>query len=340
MTVAVLIAAYNEESVIEEKLMSILNHIPSELQIDIYIGSDASSDHTDEIVKNVSTNYPNVHLTRFSGRTGKAAIINTLAKEKNHDIFILTDANVIFSTYTLAELLIPFDDEKVAMVCANIQKTPKGDSTFEALEKTYIDRENRIKQLESDLWKIVIGAEGGCYAIRRKDFIEIPKNFFMDDFFMTMQVIENKKHIVFQQQAVCYEDIPDHATEEFKRKKRISIGNFQNLARFKHLLNPTKGAVSFAFFSHKVLRWFTPFFLLALIICSGLLSLQFNFMLPIFCVQVFFLLSPWLSNFQIRIPLLSSIIHFFSMNIALFLGFLSYVRGVKSSIWEPTSRTK
>jgi len=337
-SIAVLIAAYNEESVIHDKLISVLNHIPKNIKLDIYVGSDASTDKTDDLVKALQEIHPNLFLERFAGRTGKASIINALAKNKKHDIFILTDANVLFTENTISELVIPFQESKISIVCANIVKIPKGKSSFESIEKSYIDRENRIKKMESDLWRIVIGAEGGCYAIRNTSFKEVPRNFFMDDFFMTMQVLERKQSVVFQEKALCYEDIPIAPEEEFKRKKRISIGNFQNLSRFKGLLLPNKGAIAIAFFSHKVLRWLSPFFLLCILICSGYLS-QFNIaLLAFFCAQIIMLLSPWLSILKIKIPILSSFIHFYSMNIALFVGFLQYVKGVKSNVWQPTSR--
>ncbi len=337
-SIAVLIAAYNEESVIHDKLRSVLNHIPENVKLDIYVGSDASTDKTDDIVIELQKIYPNVFLDRFAGRTGKASIINALAKNKKHDIFILTDANVMFSENTIRELLIPFQESKISMVCANIVKIPKGKSSFEHIEKSYIDRENRIKKMESDLWRIVIGAEGGCYAIRNTSFREVPRNFFMDDFFMTMQVLERKQSVVFQEKALCYEDIPIAPEEEFKRKKRISIGNFQNLSRFRGLLLPNKGPIAFAFFSHKVLRWLSPFFLLFMLICSGYISLFQIEIFPMFLIQLIFLLSPFLSRYKFKIPIISAVIHFYSMNIALFIGFFAYLKGVKTSVWEPTSR--
>ncbi|HBW85183.1 MAG TPA: hypothetical protein DEF82_00060, partial [Crocinitomicaceae bacterium] len=140
-SIAVLIAAYNEESVVQAKLTSVLNHIPENVKLDIFVGSDASTDRTDDIVKALQEIYPNVFLERFAGRTGKASIINALAKNKKHDIFILTDANVLFTESTISELLIPFQESKISIVCANIVKIPKGKSSFEYIEKSYLDRE-------------------------------------------------------------------------------------------------------------------------------------------------------------------------------------------------------
>ncbi len=337
-SVAVLIAAYNEDQIIKEKLLSVLNNIPGNVNLEVFVGSDASTDATNEIVTNLKSEFDNLHLVNFEGRTGKAAIINKLAEKCNHDVFILTDANVLFNKDTINELLLPFDDDGINMVCANILKRTKSESTFESIEKSYIDRENRIKKSESELWDIVIGAEGGCYAIRGSAYEPVPKNFFMDDFFMTMQVLEKNGKVVFREKAVCFEDIPDKAIEEFKRKIRISIGNFQNLVRFKHLLLPVWSKVAFAFWSHKVLRWLTPFFLIFSLSSSLVLSTRFSFMLVIVFVQAFLFLSPLLSFLKINTRVTNLIIHFYFMNFALFIGFFKYLFGVKSSVWTPTLR--
>ncbi|MFY7669186.1 MAG: glycosyltransferase [Crocinitomicaceae bacterium] len=336
--VAVLIAAYNEEQIIKEKLASVLNNIPNNVNLDVFVGSDASSDSTNDIVINLKSEFENLHLVNFAARTGKASIINKLAEKCDHDVLILTDANVLFHKDTISELLLPFEDDKIKMVCANILKRTKSQSTFENIEKSYIDRENSIKLAESELWDLVMGAEGGCYAIRSSSYDPVPKNFFMDDFFMTMQVLEKNGKVVFRENAICFEDIPDKASEEFKRKIRISIGNFQNLVRFKHLLFPIWSKLAFAFWSHKVLRWLTPFFLIFSFASSIILATYYSFMLVIVIVQVVLFLSPLLSFFKLNSRITNLIIHFYFMNLALLIGFFRYLVGVKSSVWTPTLR--
>ncbi len=336
--VAMLIAAYNEEQIIQEKLLSVLNNVPNNVDLDVFVGSDASTDSTNEIIAALQKDFQNLHLVHFEARTGKAIIINELADKSDYDVFVLTDANVIFQRDTLRELVLPFDDEKIHLVCANIQKRPKKESSFEFVEKSYLDRENKIKRAESEIWQLVVGAEGGCYAIRSSAFKPIPKNFFMDDFFMTMQVLERNGKVVFREKALCFEDIPNKVTEEFKRKIRISIGNFQNLVRFKHLLFPIWSKLAFAFLSHKVLRWLTPFFIIFLLLSSIILSTQHGFMSYVVFAQVLLIGSPLLSFFEIKSRQINLIIHFYFMNLALFVGFFRYLAGVKSSIWTPTVR--
>jgi cellulose synthase/poly-beta-1,6-N-acetylglucosamine synthase-like glycosyltransferase len=336
--IAVLIAAYNEEQIIRSKLLSVLENIPKNVKLDVFVGSDGSTDSTNEIVLTLKKEFDNLHLIHFQGRSGKATIINKLADNNNYDIFILTDANVIFQSNTIEQLIIPFDDTKIQLVCANIQKKTRNSSSFEAVEKFYLDRENKIKLAESRNWNLVIGAEGGCYAIRCQAYSPIPTNFFMDDFFMTMQVLEKKGNVVFQEKAICFEDIPNQVSEEFKRKIRISIGNFQNLNRFKHLLFPIWDKTAFAFWSHKVLRWLTPFFLIFILLSSIVLSFQYKLMLVFLLVQGVLITCVIFSGKNSNYIRLNALVHFYFMNIALLIGFFRFLKGVESSVWNPTLR--
>jgi cellulose synthase/poly-beta-1,6-N-acetylglucosamine synthase-like glycosyltransferase len=336
--VGILIAAYNEEKVIGEKLESLLkSDYPKEL-VTIYIGSDASTDRTNAIIEEYSKKHKNIRLISFPGRTGKAAIINQLAQQCNDEIFILTDANVIFEKNTIKHLVKHFSDPTVHQVCSNIIKTSNRNVSIQPLEKNYLNIENKIKSLESNAWDLVIGAEGGCYAIRKEKYVPVPKNYFMDDFFITMGVINNGGKVKFETDAICFEDLPSQSSEEFKRKVRISIGNFQNLSSYKHLLWPPWTAVAYAFFSHKVLRWITPFLLFIIYACTLFFALHSRLFLGLAVLQLIFFMLPLFITLLNPIKPLLFIAHFYNMNYALLKGFITYRKGVSSSVWEPTKR--
>ena len=338
--IAVVIAAYNEENVIEKKIQSVLATSYPLDKLFIYVGSDASTDRTNEIVANFGAQYPNVQLKIFQGRTGKAGIINSIIEQCKEELLILTDANVFFTPSTIPNLVRHFSEKETHQVCANILKISDRNENIQALEKGYLLVENQIKLRESASWGFVMGAEGGCYAIRRTAYTPIPPNFYMDDFFVTMSVIANKGRVIFDEEAICYEDLPTESTEEFKRKIRISIGNFQNLVAFKKLLWPFWSAIAYSFISHKILRWLTPFFLILFFLVSFLLSFDSFFFLVLALVQCVLFLSP------LGIPYLKwmkpalFVAHFYNMNLALLIGFFRYLKGVKSSVWQPTPRSK
>ncbi len=340
--VAILVAAYNEEKVIREKIERTFNATYPSHKISMYIGSDASSDNTNNIIRSLLGKYPGLKLIEFPGRTGKSGIINALAEKATGTVFILTDANVMFKPDTIFNLVKHFKNPEVKQVAANIIKTSPNDDGIAEQEKNYIGIENTLKHLESIKWQAVMGAEGGCYAIRKDYYAPVPPRFFMDDFYITMNVLERKGKVLFEKEAVCLEDVPTEATEEFKRKIRISIGNFQNLNRYKHLLFPFWKGVGFAFMSHKVLRWFTPFFLIA----AFLLCMALSLYQPVFAwlglIQLALLLSPLIEKMVhktgLRLKPLRYAAHFYLMNLALLTGFYRYISGVDSNVWQPTKR--
>jgi cellulose synthase/poly-beta-1,6-N-acetylglucosamine synthase-like glycosyltransferase len=340
LTVGVIIAAYNEENVIAKKIRSILDSDYPAEKISIYIGSDASTDKTNELVASFQKTHPNINLEIFQGRSGKAFIINQLAKECPDDIFILTDANVFFTQNTISNLVRHFSNIETKQVCANIIKTSDKNIQIQGLEKKYLWLENTIKLKESNTWGFVIGAEGGCYAIRRENYSPVPNNFFMDDFYITMSVIKNKGEVLFDDQAIVYEDLPSESSEEFKRKIRISIGNYQNLFEFKSLLWPLWSPISFAFISHKILRWLTPFFLILIFIVSLLLVFYQDYFIYFSAAQATLFLTPLFIPVLKKVKPILFIAHFYNMNLALLIGYFSYLKGVKSSVWQPTPRAK
>jgi cellulose synthase/poly-beta-1,6-N-acetylglucosamine synthase-like glycosyltransferase len=338
-SVAIIMAAYNEEKVIHEKIRSVFETDYPLSRITFYIGSDASTDRTDEIIKEWMKKKAELKLVGFEGRTGKSGIVNELVKRSSAEILILTDANVIFKKDTIFNLVRHFKDPAKAQVCANVIKISDLNEGIAGQEKSYIAIENRIKYAESLRWKIVMGAEGACYSIRRENFSPVPAKFFMDDFYITMNVIEQGREIVFDEQAICYEDVPTQSAEEFKRKVRISIGNFQNLSRYKKLLFPFWKGRAFAFWSHKVLRWLTPFFLVIAFLCSLALSFCCNIFIWMTALQAMGFLLPMLDK-TLKLPFkaLRYLSHFYLMNLALLKGFLIFVKGVESNVWQPTKR--
>jgi cellulose synthase/poly-beta-1,6-N-acetylglucosamine synthase-like glycosyltransferase len=337
--VAILIAAYNEEKVIAEKIVSVFNSGYPENKIRVFVGSDASSDRTDEKVQALKQRYPAIDLVRFEGRIGKIGIVNRLQKLVHQDLVVLTDANVFFRPGTLFELVKKFRDERVGLVAANIIKVSDSNEGISLQEKKYISLENKIKTGESHAFNLIMGAEGGCYAIRNALFTPVPDNFIVDDFFITLSVLHKNKFALFNPAAICYEDVPSDMAGEYRRKVRISSGNFQNLFFFRSLLLQFWKPVCFAFWSHKVLRWLTPFLLFISLLSSSLLIPVHPVFILFFLVQLLGLLMPLLNRqLKFRSAALKYVSHFYLMNFALLEGFVKFAKGIKSSVWQPVNR--
>ena len=336
--IAILIAAHNEEKVIEKKILSVFNTNYPSSKLKVFIGSDASIDRTDEIISNLTNTYSNIEFIKFKGRVGKISIINHLQSLCDESVLILSDANVIFKQNTIFELVKYFKDSNVGLVSSNIIKESSNNDGISYQEKKYLNFENKIKASESYAFNFIMGAEGGCYAIRNNLFSKVPSNFIVDDFFITMQVLKRKNYALLNNLAICIEDVTSDISSEYRRKVRISSGNFQNLFFFKHLLFDFS-SISFAFWSHKVLRWLTPFFLFICLFSSVFLIPYHIFFIGISCIQLLLLLFPLFNYFfKFNNVFLKFIAHFYLMNFALFEGFIKFIKGIKSSIWEPINR--
>jgi len=342
--VDILMAVYNEEKVIREKILSLVEtNYPLE-KINIYIGSDASTDKTDDIIHELIQSYPQIKLFRYS-RTGKSGIINQLYKESNSDVIVLTDANVFFEIDTIYHLTKHYKNETIGLIGGNIVNPDFKKTGISFQEKKYLERENRIKYLEGICMGGMIGAFGGCYSLRRELFVEVPEKWLVDDFFIAMQVLRKDKKTINELSAICTEDVSNKISEEFRRKVRISAGNFQNLFTFLDLLSPLKFGIAFCFISHKVLRWITPFLLIGLFIVNLLLlSSGYGIYTLTFIGQIAVMLCVLLDRVFKKIGLHSRILrfitHFYTMNFALLVGFINYSKGVKTTIWKPTERNQ
>ena len=339
--VSILIAAHNEEPVIESKILSILaSNYPKE-SIEILIGTDKCTDKTDEIIQRLSESNRNIKHVKFSERSGKIKIINSLIEDVNGDVLILTDANVLFTENTINALLKHFNDPKVGLVDSNMKNFGMKSSGISIPEKTYISVEGKLKYAEGILWGAMMGPFGGCFAMKKDLYVKIPETFLVDDFFLNMKVLESGYCCLNEPEAIVYEDVSNNLKAEFFRKSRISAGNFQNLAYFSTVLFKFN-RLAFVFLSHKILRWLSPFFILftGILLCftheesilNLSLAMSYLILFGFVCLDLILL------TIGIHIKPFRYLTHFVSMNAALFIGFFKYIKGSKTSVWNRTER--
>ena len=333
-TVSIVFAAYNESSIIEDKIRSLYHtNYPIDL-LSVWVGSDMSDDGTDAIIRSLQKEFPNLNLNVNEVRSGKSATINRLVALSSAEVIIATDANILFKATTIEELVRPIAQEKATAVAGTLKYEDKGVASSTASnEKAYLSLENAIRRAESRKHGICLGMEGGLYSMKKAFWQPIPPNTFMEDFFQTVQLISRDQKVLFNESAVGLEDVSTSLREEYKRKIRISIGNWQNLVRFYPLIFKHPYPFGGLFIMHKVLRWVTPhLYLIAL--AAGLFTPNWLFFtamlvgLPI--SQLILLALGWAT------PLA----YFYAMNAALFVGFIKYIKGVKSSVWQPTKRNQ
>jgi cellulose synthase/poly-beta-1,6-N-acetylglucosamine synthase-like glycosyltransferase len=340
--VSIVMAVFNEEMVIKEKLESVFQTSYPLEKIEFLIGSDNSSDKTNEIITQFAQQYPQIKFTNFTERQGKSNILNNLVPKSSNDILIFTDANVMFSKHLLFQLVKHYKNETIGQVGANILNKGVRDDGISQQERAYIHRETHIKYQEGVAWGCSMGAFGACYSLRKKLFRTIPQNFLMEDFFISMNVFEHNLKAITELDALAYEDVSNEIKEEYKRKVRISAGNFQNLSVYKHFLLEPYEQPGFSLLSHKVIRWFGPVLILLMLITSAMAAIANQFYLWMFFALLSgiatMFIEPLLSKAGIHLKLLRFISYFCWMNTALFTGFIKYLKGINTNVWQPTKR--
>lgn len=339
--VSVLMSAYNEEKVIREKMISLLaSDYPAELT-EFLVGSDCSDDRTDEILKEIAASDRRIRYFSSPVRKGKASMLNMLASEAHGEILVITDANVIFTPGTVRELAAGFTLDAAGLCDATLVPCRSDDRGIMSQENLYSRFEIALKRAEGELWGAMPGPYGGCYAVRRCLFPDIPANTLVDDLFVGLTVLAKGYRSFNIPGATVMEDTQPDIAVQFLRRVRIASGSFQNLFRFGPF--PSKRfTTSFVFFSHKVLRWSSPLLLAAFFMTTVILSGNSDFYLWVTAVQLIFiilsaldLLPGWHGS---KVRYLRYITQFLMMNAALAAGFVKALRGIKSGIWEPTKR--
>ena len=347
--VYVLMAVHNEAQVLPAKLRSLAAQDYAG-RLHLHFGSDGSTDATNALLTTFSRNSAHpvrLHLRR--DRSGKPLTVDRLAAEvvDPRAVLLLTDASVMLAPSTVSELVRPMlDDERVGIVDARIVHTGVDEATISVTEDRYISREVALKQAESCLWRRMLGPFGGCFAIRRTAFTTVPANFLVDDFYLCMHAYERGYLGLSSDRAVAYEGVGQRLSDEFRRKRRIGAGNWQNLLRFRKLWwPPWSSSLAYAFFSHKILRWMTPLLLLIGGACWALaVGLTGNYwggvvlLLLIALLTLSWLIPPVFARFNLPCTRVRALRYFIAMNVALLLGFFDYLTGIHSNVWQPSHR--
>ncbi len=348
--VHLLMAVHNEEAILERKLATIsAQDYPGRLVL--HIGSDRSTDTTNAILRRfASASRFSVTLHLNADRRGKPATVNLLARDlPRKSILVLTDASVLLRPDTVTELIRPLAlTPELGLTDSRMVHTLVRRDGIAAVEDGYIRGEVALKAAESERYGRFIGPFGGCWAIRAAAFRPVPATFLVDDFYLCMAAYRDGWRGRTVPTATVHEDVGQTIRGEFRRKVRIGAGNWQNLVAFRELWwPPWRSDLAYAFFSHKVLRWCTPLFLITGAGCWFLLVLlSGNYWLGLLFVG---LIGAWtvaivgerlLSVFGIHCTRVRALTYFTVMNLALLLGMLRYLNGISTNVWQPSDRPR
>ncbi|MBR1449502.1 MAG: glycosyltransferase family 2 protein [Prevotella sp.] len=269
--VTLMICAYNEADIIEEKMANIraLNY-PKERLCVMWV-TDGSNDCSNELL----SAYPEVTLVFSPERRGKAAAMQHGLQENRAEYVIFTDANTMLNADAIREIVREFMRDNVSCVSGEkrVAARHEGQAAAEG-EGIYWRYESTLKRWDSELYS-AMGAAGELFAVRMSDYRPAPSNALLDDFMISMLILKDGHRIAYTSEAYAMEYGSANMQEESKRKRRIAAGGLQSIWWLRSLMNPLRHPkVAFQFISHRVLRWsITPLALVALIPLNLLLVL-------------------------------------------------------------------
>ena len=336
--ISIIIAAYNEEKSIGEKLENILSLDYPTDRFEVLIASDGSTDGTNRVIQGYEDR--GIKLLALP-RLGKAGALNAAVSASSGDILVFSDANSMYKANALRELAKPFADPKVGGVAGNQCYIKKNrTSTVTAGEQSYWNFDRLMKQSESKAGS-TISATGAIYAIRRSLFQPVVEGV-TDDFVTSTAVIEQGSRLVFESDAIAYETAAATSKVEFGRKVRVITRGLRAIFVVrKSLLNPFRyGFYAVQLFSHKVLRRLIVFPLLLMFFMTPFLwsvGLFYQLMmlgqLAFYCLGSLGLL---LDGTRLgRSKILTMPFYFCLVNAAVIVATFKIFRGQQIKHWEP-----
>src|SRR6476469_2230051 len=332
--ISVLIAAYNEEEAIERKIQQTLAlEYPAD-KIEVLVLSDCSTDRTDEIVKTFPDS--RVRLVRMPERRGKTYAPNYGSKEATGEVIIFSDATAIYHPKALLYLACNYQDAAVGAVSGRYQYFDPGDQSPTGLGSVaFWNYENMIKKLQSRI-RTITGCCGCIYSVRTTAYTELPADI-ISDLVQPLQAIRKGYRVVFEDRALAYEETTQSTGEEFSMRVRVVTRAMRGLLSVSDLLRPWKFAwPAFQLWSHKIMRWMVPLFLVAML-AANLFLLDFPFYRVALATQLLFYAAALLN---MLLPLqrqwkpLGIPLFFCTLNAAALVSMLEICRGRKYVTWQ------
>lgn len=337
-SVTVIIAAYNEQKHIAEKLQNMLALDYPREKLEVLVASDCSTDRTHEIVQSFRDR--GVKLVALPQRGGKTAAQNAAAREATGEILVFTDATTQFPASAVRELVQGFADERVGCIDAPHQSVSAEGTVVGKGGSTYRGYETRIKALEARV-NSLIGVTGCLYAVRRAIYDPIDPDI-ISDFIIASKVYAKGYVTVSNERIVTRETALETTDKEFDMRVRIVIRSINGMVREAKMLNPLRyGFFAFQLWSHKVLRYLVPELLLATFLAGGALAVsdspRARLYALLFAVQLTVAAAAFLgwlaARLRWRVPLLHIPFYFVLANLAALWGFLLYLKGERKVTW-------
>lgn len=332
--VTFLITAYNEEKNIAQKLENTLSLDYPKGKLEILVASDGSTDRTEEIVKGFAQK--GVRLLRVEGRVGKTATQNAAIKAATGEIVIFSDATTTYEKNNIKNIVRNYADPAVGAVSGRYEYFNPTGAAIGTGNILFWKYENLIKSSQTRI-KTISGCCGCIYSVRKKAYEPLPPDI-ISDLCEPLKILEKGYRIVFEPDAVAYEETTEKVGEEFKMRIRVISRGMRGLFYMKKLFNPFKFPfIAFQLFSHKILRWLIPFFMIGILL-SNLFLLDRTFYKITMALQAAFYamaVIAWLGEkAHLKLKIFSIPLYFSTVNIASLVSLYKTLKGFKAVTWE------
>jgi cellulose synthase/poly-beta-1,6-N-acetylglucosamine synthase-like glycosyltransferase len=287
-TVSLIVPAYDEEEVIAEKVADALALDYPRERLQIVVASDGSADATAERARAAGAD-----LVLELPPGGKVAALNAAAEKASGEVLAFSDANSAWAPDALTQLVAPFADPEVGYVCGQVRfLDPGGDN----LEGAYWRYEMAVREMESALAGVT-GGNGAIYAVRRDAYIPLAPSGSHDLSF-PFAFAKRGLRSLYAPAARAEEKMVPTLEGEFARKRRMMLGLW-DIVVGERMLSPRGYPPLFAFevFSHRLLRYLSPFLHLAAFIANAFLLDDGWFYVLTFALQIAFIAAALLGRF-------------------------------------------
>ena len=262
---------------------------------------------------------------------GKPTALNYAVAEARREIIVFTDARQMIAPDALRNLLADFADPSVGCVSGELVISENPNAASSHGVGMYWRLEKKIRYLEG-LAGSTVGASGAFYAVRKHLLSPLPQETILDDVYIPLQVVRQGKRVVFEPLALAWDDFVPSPKQEFRRKVRTLVGNYQ-LLQIAPWIVTHSNPVRLQFVCHKLLRLFVPFALVGLLVSTiwfrkGLYEVALGFQLVFYALAV-------LSAFRTPIGIVSRLsnisLAFIVLNTAAVIAFIYFITGRKAA---------
>jgi cellulose synthase/poly-beta-1,6-N-acetylglucosamine synthase-like glycosyltransferase len=328
--VSFIVPAYNEERHLGAKLANLASLDYPRDRLEIILVSDGSTDSTNDILRRAEGG--NVSVLCLPSRGGKASALNQAVRRAGHGILVFSDAATVFAPDAVKKLVRHFDDPRVGVVCGALQFQASAESR--QTEGLYWRYESFLRLMESHIG-VALTASGAIYAIRRECFVPLSPDTLVEDLVVTMNAHNLGYRVVYDPDARATDVAASTVAGEFARRVRIATGSFRALGGL--LRGPLDPVTTFAFVSHKLLRWTLPFLLIGMLLSSAAL-LDSPLYRTLFILQALFYgwgLVGFLFRRRIQGVRYALVAYYLlAIHLAFLIGFMRYLSGRREIEWR------